>query len=95
MPAFYYIEAENSPSYVPQNPERTIYGGRNPISVYYREFSTRTAMDRWLRRQSWEERHAWRPWMSLERNRRLFARHSSLLRSQNASLELQPSLFVS
>ena len=93
MPAFYYLDAEDSHTHIPQHPERTLYGGRSPISIYYREFSTRTSMGQWLRRQSWEERQAWRPWMSLERNRILFARHASILRRQSASVELQPTLF--
>ena len=93
MPVFYYLDAENTHSHIPQHPELTLYGGRSPISTYYREFRSRTAMDQWLRRQSWEERQAWRPWMSLERNRILFARQASMLRRQSASIELQPSLF--
>ena len=38
MPAFYYVDAENSRTHIPEHPERTVFGGSNPFSVYYREF---------------------------------------------------------
>ena len=93
MPAFYYVDAEKSRTHIPQHPERTVFGGTNPFSIYYREFRTRAAMTLWLRHQSWESRREWRTWMSVERNRIILARQTSLLRRQSASPDIQPSLF--
>jgi hypothetical protein len=95
MPAFYYVDAESSRTHIPQHPERTVFGGANPFSVYYREFRSRAAMSQWLRHLSWESRREWRAWMSVERNRILLARHTSLLRRQSVSRDIQPSLFAS
>ncbi len=95
MPAFYYVDAEKSRTHIPQHPERTVFGGTNPFSIYYQEFRTRAAMTLWLRHQSWESRREWRTWMSVERNRILLARQTSLLRRQSASPDIQPSLFNS
>jgi hypothetical protein len=93
MPAFYYLDAELSRTHVPKHPDRTVYGGDNPFSVYYREFRTRPAMNQWLRHQSWESRKEWRAWMSVENNRILLAKRSSPLRQQNTPAVIQPSLF--
>lgn len=95
MPAFYYVDAEKSRTHIPEHPERTVFGGSNPFSIYYREFRSRPAMTLWLRHQSWESRREWRAWMSVENNRILLAKHTSLLRQQSVSSEIQPSLFNS
>jgi hypothetical protein len=86
----YSLDREAIGTHVPSHPERTIFGGRNPFFVYYREFSTRAAMQRWLNHQSWEERQLWHVWMASKTNRALLNKQTAM----QAMLAIQPSLFV-
>lgn len=59
----YGVDFDEADKHMPAHPERTVVGGTNPFTVYFREFSTRAAMVRWFSRQSWSEKQEWSPWL--------------------------------
>ncbi len=93
--ATYSVDCERAATHIPAHPDRTVVGCTNPYSVYYREFSSRQEMERWFRRQSWQDKQQWCPWMASSSNRRLLAR-SSHRRPLPSQLALcgQQSLFA-
>lgn len=75
--ATYSVDCDIASAHIPAHPERTVIGQTNPYSVYFREFSSRHEMERWFKRQSWEDKQLWSPWMASLANRRLLARSKS------------------
>jgi hypothetical protein len=71
--AIYSVDCNEADKHIPQHPERTVIGRTNPFTVYFQEFTSRAAMQRWLNKQSWEERQVWSPWMASPDHQRLLA----------------------
>jgi len=95
MSTTYSVACDKAPAHIPAHPDRTAVGQTNPFFTYFREFSSRQAMERWFRRQSWQDRQEWSPWMASASNRQNFAR-TTPPRSRLAKLALcgQQSLFA-
>ncbi len=93
--SIYSVAYDMATAHIPAHPDRTVVGQTNPFCVYFREFSSRKEMERWFRRQSWEDRQQWNPWMASAANRMLLARKNQTRsrRTQPAASE-QQSLFI-
>ena len=92
--ATYSVDCELASTHIPAHPDRTVIVQTNPYSVYFREFSICQEMQRWVNKQSWQDKQLWSPWMASLANRRLLARARQRSRraSRRAMCEQQQDL---
>jgi len=88
----YSVDYEAAARHIPAHPDRTVSGTLNPLCVYFREFSSRAAMERWLSKQTAAARQNWRPWLASARHRQMLAQ-AERHRAEKASCPEQFSLF--